>query len=347
MSGAPDLAPREGGSLPADHPVVSVVIAVHNLEAFIAETIESVLAQSFQRFELIVVVDSSTDATAAIARGYCDDPRVKVYEVSARAVSIGRNAGLRRSTAPYVLFLDGDDLLVPTALESFTKGFMQAPDAVAVVAAHDKIDEQGQPLPGEDAKSRPPFPSSDALRHLLERNSITNGGTICIRADVARELGGYDEALRECEDWDFWCRLACSGRFASIGQEATLLYRQRRLNPDTHSRSAEVNRLGLTIAAPFAPPPAAFAKVYTLPRVRAQFSQRQLKAMRRMMLIDRFWAGARAALYRGERAKFSLFLLVGVVRYPDSLVRGFLLRFLARQIVSRLKPSAVQASPGS
>jgi hypothetical protein len=69
--------------------------------------------------------------------------------------------------------------------------------------------------------------------------------------------------------------------------------------------------------------------------------------MRRMMLIDRFWAGARAALYRGERAKFSLFLLVGAIRYPDSLARGFLLRFLARQIRSRLKPLTARASVNS
>jgi glycosyltransferase involved in cell wall biosynthesis len=331
MSGLPDLAPREGGSMPADHPVVSVVIAVHNLEAFIAETIESVLAQRFHRLELIVVVDSSTDATAAIARGYCDDPRVRVYEVSARAVSIGRNTGLRRSMAPYVLFLDGDDLLVSTALESFTKGFMAAPDAVAVVAAHDKIDEQGQPLPGEDAKSRPPFPSSDALRQLLERNIITNGGTICIRADVARAIGGYDETLREREDWDFWCRLACRGSFLSLGQEATLLYRQRRFN--THTR-------------PLAGPPPAIAKIYALPEVRARFSPRKLSSMRRMTVIDHFWASARAALYRGEHAKFLAFLLVGMVRYPDSLAHGFLLRFLARQIVNRLKPSAGQATAG-
>jgi len=328
-------------------PKVSVVIAVHNLEDFVAETIESVLAQTLGRFELIVVVDSSTDATAAIARGYCGDDRIQVIEVAARAVSIGRNVGLNAGSAPYVVFLDGDDLLTPTALEQFVKGFVDAPDAVAVVAAHDKIDEDGRPIPGEDAMSRPPFPGSNALRHLLERNSITNGGTICIRADVAREIGGYDEALRECEDWDFWCRLACTGRFASIGQQPTLLYRQRRLKPNPLSRSAEVNRLGLTIAAPFAAPPAAFAKVYGLPHVRAQFSQRQLKRMRRMMLIDRFWAGARAALYRGERAKFSLFLLVGAIRYPDSLARGFLLRFLARQIRSRLKPLTARASVNS
>jgi glycosyltransferase involved in cell wall biosynthesis len=315
--------------MPADDPQVSIVMAVHNLEDFIAETIESVLTQTLQSFELIVVLDSSTDATATIARGYCADPRVQVIEVAARAVSIGRNTGLRRSTAPYVLFLDGDDLLIPTALATFTEAFMAAPDAVAVVAAHHKIDENGNMLPGEDARSRPPFPGSDALRHLLERNTITNGGTICIRADVARAVGGYDVALREREDWDFWCRLACKGRFVSLGQAPTLLYRQRRFN--THTR-------------PFAGPPSAIAKVYALPEVRAQFSAKELRAMRRMSVIDHFWASARAALYRGERAKFLLFVLVGLVRYPDSLMRGFLLRFLARQIVHRLRPSAGQAT---
>lgn len=199
------------------------------------------------------------------------------------------------------------------------------------VAAHAKIDEDGQPLPGEDAASRPPFPRSDALRHLLERNTITNGGAICIRTDVARATGGYDGALREREDWDFWCRLACKGEFVSLGQEATLLYRQRRFNTRTQ---------------PWAGPPPAIAKVYALPEVRARFSARELRAMRRMTVIDHFWASARASLYRGEHARFLLFLLVGLVRYPDSLMRGFLLRFLARQIVNRLRPSAGRATAG-
>jgi len=306
------------------------VIAAHNLERFIAETIESVLAQTFRRFELIVVVDSSTDATAAIARRY-GDPRIQVVEVEVRSAGGARNVGLSQVSAPYVLFLDGDDLLVPTALEHFAQGFAEAPDAVAVVAAHQKIDEEGKPLPGEDAASRPAFPSADGLRHLLQRNTITNGGTICIRTDAARATGGYDVALREREDWDFWCRLACTGRFASLGQVPTLLYRQRRFN---------------TYTRPFAGPPPAIAKVYALPGVRARFSAKELRAMHRMTVIDHFWASARASLYRGERATFLLFVLVGLVRYPDSLLRGFLLRFLARQIVNRLRPSAGQAPAG-
>ncbi|MEM7504360.1 MAG: glycosyltransferase family A protein [Pseudomonadota bacterium] len=307
-------------------PLITVVIAVHNLEKFIGETIESVLAQTLSRFELIVVVDSSTDATAAIARSYADDPRVKVLEVSARAVGLARNTGLERGSAPYVVFLDGDDLLTQTALEKFSGAFEETPSAVAVVAGHHKIDEQGHYLPGEDAGSRPPFPSSDALWHLLERNNITNGGTICIRSDVARAVGGYDKALREREDWDFWCRLACRGSFVSLGREATLLYRQRQFN--THSR-------------PFAAPPPAIGKVFALPQVRERFSPRELRAMHRTTLIDSFWASARTALYRGERLNFSLFFLVGMLRYPDSLVRGFLLRFLLRQVNSRLRPQAV------
>jgi glycosyltransferase involved in cell wall biosynthesis len=315
------------GSMPSDDPAVSVVVAVHDLEDFIAATIESVLAQTFPRFELIVVVDSSTDATAAIARGYCEDVRVSVIEMAAGGASAARNIGLRACSAPYVLFLDGDDLLAPTALEKFTDGFVEAPDAVAIVGAHHKIDEDGRHLPGEDAGSRASFPSSDSLRHLLERNIITNGGTVCIWSDVARAVGGYDETLRVREDWDFWCRLACVGRFASIGREATLLYRQRRFKAKTHT-------------PPLAPPPAAIAKVYALPEVRARFSRNELRAMRRMTVIDHFWASARAALYRGEHAKFAVYVLVGLVRYPNSLVRGFLLRFLARQIASRLKPSA-------
>jgi len=66
--------------------------------------------------------------------------------------------------------------------------------------------------------------------------------------------------------------------------------------------------------------------------------------MRRISVIDHFRASARLSLYRGDHAKFLLFLLVGLVRHPDSLARGFLLRFPARQTVNRLRPSAEQAT---
>ncbi|MDX1540213.1 MAG: glycosyltransferase family A protein [Geminicoccaceae bacterium] len=311
---------------PLAAPRISVVVAVHDLEEYIAQTIESVLAQTMAAFELIVVVDSSSDGTAASAKGYLGDRRVRIIEAAAGGAGAARNIGLDAAGAPLILFLDGDDLLAPDALDAFVAGFEAAPEAVAVVAGHDKIDEQGRPIPGEEAASRPGFPSTaDPLRTLLERNLITNGGTICLRTEAARTIGGYDPRLKVREDWDFWCRLACRGGFVSLGQRSTLLYRQRRIRTTTYTPA-------------LAPPPPAIAKVYALPDVKRQFAQQELEAMRRRTVIDHFWASARLALYRGERLRFAHYLLVGIARYPDSLMQGFLLRFLARQVASRLRP---------
>ncbi|MGF1476336.1 MAG: glycosyltransferase family A protein [Geminicoccaceae bacterium] len=305
-----------------NQPAFAVIIPARNIEDFIGPTIKSVTDQTFQDFELIVVVDSSTDATVTIAQN-TGDPRVKVDEVTLGGVSAARNHGLERTSARYVIFLDGDDLLTPDALSLFHETFRNHPNAVAVIGGHDKITEDGQSIPGEEASARPPVPVPDPLPSLLRRNLIVNGGALAIRAETAREVGGFDPELRIGEDWEFWCRLAGAGPFASLGQTTALLYRQRGASA-MGGVSAET---GLAKEA--------IAKIYQSPAVLRRFSARDLERMRRTALINNFWSAARATLYRSEYRRFAGFLAIGALRYPESLFQGFLIRFVTRKLFSR------------
>ena len=99
----------------ATSPKVTVVIAAYNAEKFIRQTLESALAQSLNDIEVIVVDDGSTDDTQSIVSGL-SDCRLKVLRQANSGVSAARNAGLAAARAPYVFFLDADDLLLRDAL---------------------------------------------------------------------------------------------------------------------------------------------------------------------------------------------------------------------------------------
>ncbi len=309
-------------------PTLSIVIAAHNVEDFIGPTIESVLAQTRRDLALIVVLDRCTDGSLEIVRRQAADRRVEVVEAAAGGVSAARNIGLDRVRGPFVLFLDGDDLLAPDAVQALLAGFEQRSEAVAVVGAHCKIDEVGELIDGETAADRPAFRNDDALGQLLARNTIVNGGTLAIRTAAAREAGGFDPQIAIAEDWDFWCRLALLGPFVSLGQRPVLFYRQRRRSAFTQHGLASADLDAKAID-----------KVFELPAVRARVAPAELARLRRNAAIDYFWATARAALYGGNRWRFAQLLLIGLWRFPDSLLKGFLVRFLWRKSFGRLLPA--------
>jgi|GEM_PF-730955 len=316
---------RDRTAAAAVDPLITIVIAAHNVDDFLGPTIASVLDQTLSELALVVVLDRCTDGSLAVARSFASDPRLVIIEAEAGGVSAARNIGLAAVKSPYVLFLDGDDLLAPDALDAFLRTFRVNPESVAVVGGHSKIDEAGNLIDGETAADRPAFGATDALGQLLARNMIVNGGAIAIRTAAARQVGGFDPRIRIGEDWDFWCRLALLSDFATLGQRPVLLYRQRR-------RSA-FSQHGLASADLDAK---AIDKVFDLPAVKARIAPRKRARLQRNAAIDHYWATARTALYGGNKKRFVQLLLIGLWRFPDSLFKGFLVRYLWRKGLIRL-----------
>lgn len=94
-----------------DHDLISVIIPVHNGEAYIRDCLRSVAGSSHRNLEIIVVDDGSTDGTPQICRGFSSDPRIRLLKQNHRGVSAARNLGIRHTTGKYLMFLDADDLL--------------------------------------------------------------------------------------------------------------------------------------------------------------------------------------------------------------------------------------------
>jgi glycosyltransferase involved in cell wall biosynthesis len=288
-------------------PQISVVIAAYNAERFIRETLESVLGQNLHNLEVIVVDDGSTDGTQQVLRSI-SDPRFTVVRQDNSGVSAARNAGLALARAPYIFFLDGDDLLTADALSRMVKTLDSNPDRVACFGHHIKIAEDGSDLSMGSYIRWKLLPTDDTLRHLIAKNFIC--GAICVRADAARTVGGFDTSLRLGEDWEFWCRLALLGDFAAMPDDIVLMYRQRFSSANYQLRKS-----------PLRPNHQALDVIYANPDIRRRFSLSELRRRRRLAEIDVFWVGARNEYMQRRMAGFLKYLAIGAVWYPDSVLR--------------------------
>jgi glycosyltransferase involved in cell wall biosynthesis len=171
-------------------PRVSVVIPAYNAEQYLAEAIESVLAQTLPCSELIVVDDGSVDATADVARSF---PSVSLVSMPHQGVSAARNAGVARSSGDWLAFLDADDTWLPGKLARQLELAREVPDA-GIVMAHQGYLFEG-PVPAwfrgpTDGGSEPGFQPSNWL--------VT-------RATWDR-VGRFDETLTHSEDTDWLAR---------------------------------------------------------------------------------------------------------------------------------------------
>ena len=204
-------------------PDVSVVIPAYNVADFIGPCLASVQSQSFAAWECIVVDDGSQDETAKRVEAI-SDRRIRLMRQSNQGVSTARNAGLVAAQGRYVMFLDGDDLLHPTALERLFGALEHHRGAVAAFGTFVKLLADGTPYPQQKPLSRHRYPSGDVLSRMIEENFLANGGHVLIRTEIARQIGGFDAVLRLSEDWEFWCRLAAMGEFFFIGTEPEVFY---------------------------------------------------------------------------------------------------------------------------
>jgi glycosyltransferase involved in cell wall biosynthesis len=176
-------------------PQVSVVIPVRDGEQFLAEALDSVLAQTLSDLEVVVVDDGSTDGTPAIlAEVARRDPRLRVLRQEPGGLTVALNAGCSLATAPLIARMDGDDVMLPDRLARQAAYLVEHPEVAVLGGGIVLVDEAGTEIDREAGRSD--------LR-LLERNELTHA-TVVVRADAFRTLGGY--RFDQAEDYDLWLR---------------------------------------------------------------------------------------------------------------------------------------------
>jgi glycosyltransferase involved in cell wall biosynthesis len=187
----------------ADGTRVAIVIPCFNQKRFLRAAIDSALAQSTAVDEIIVVDDGSGEDLSSVTSS-C--PEVKLIRQENRGLAAARNRGLRHASGDKIVFLDADDRLLPHAVETGLECFTESPNAAFVYGAHDIVT-------GE-ARRRTFFPAS-SHREMIRCNWVGMIATVMFDRARLLEIGGFDESLGMCEDWDAYLRLSRKLPFAS------------------------------------------------------------------------------------------------------------------------------------
>ncbi len=193
-------------------PAVSVVMPVYNGEKWLSAAIESVLAQTLDAWELIVVDDGSADASAGIATGYAGrDRRIQVVRQHNSGAAAARNKGRETASGRWIASLDADDVAEPTRLAS-QLAFAEAQNLVLAGSGFTQIDAAG--TLGRVYS----YPAGDkALRRRLQRlMGFPPASSAFFSRSLADRLGGYRPQLNHADDWDLWIRLAENGRLGAL-----------------------------------------------------------------------------------------------------------------------------------
>lgn len=199
--------------------LVSIITPCYNAAYYIAETIESVLSQTYQVWEMIIVDDGSTDNSAEIIQSYCKkDKRIKYLRTDAPSgsPSLPRNVGINKAKGKYIAFLDADDVWMPEKLE-LEIDFAEKNQYNLVYSFYEKMDWAGV---RNDRVVKTKLKST--YRSLLQSNSIP-----CLTSFVSREAIG-DTRFKQIpqEDFCFWLDILKKGYIAYNLQEVTALYRE-------------------------------------------------------------------------------------------------------------------------
>ncbi len=191
---------------------VTAIIPTHNRRDLLGRTLRSVLAQEGVDLTVLVVDDGSVDDTEAFVRGL-GDPRVSVLRHSeARGVSAARNTGIAHATTPWLAFVDDDDLWAPTKLRSQLAAIAGSPGARWSSTGSVNIDFRCHVSDWHLPKA-----DTDLASMLLERNHVPGGGSgVLAERELTLAVGGFDEAISNLADWEFYTRLALASPVAPV-----------------------------------------------------------------------------------------------------------------------------------
>ena len=202
--------------------LVSVVIPTYNAAPYIADTLDSVFAQTFRNFEVIVVNDGSPD-TAALEQAlqpYLS--RIRYLKQENRGPSAARNRAIRQGRGKYVAFLDSDDLWLPMHLGRQLESLARGPD-LGLVYANGVHFEENVPL--GTAFASVPQSEQVTLESLLAEQCTINTSSVVASREAMLRVGLFDENMNRCEDFDLWLRLSYDGVRMSYDREVQVCHR--------------------------------------------------------------------------------------------------------------------------
>ncbi|MCB4822629.1 glycosyltransferase family 2 protein [Roseicella aerolata] len=271
-------------------PAVSILTPAYDVARFIGAAVDSVLAQDFPDWEMIVVDDGSSDGTAAVVAAR-KDPRIRLLRQENAGVSAARSRAMAEARGDAILFLDADDWLAPDALSRLVAALAAAPEAVGAHGACAFMAESAGPGDPPLRRKGGAVPAGDLLERLLVENLFANGGQLLLRRAAVQQAGPFLPRLRYGEDWEYWIRLSLQGPWAAVEDRSPLLFVRERAG-------SAYNRMARDPAA-FAP---AMLAIWGNPALEARLGAARFIAIRRRAEAENAWIVGRELIRHGQRA---------------------------------------------
>lgn len=203
---------------------VSVVIPVYNCDRYIAEAIDSVLAQTYSNFEIIVVDDGSIDDTAQVLQQYGN--QIQVIQQANRGVAVARNTGITQAQGKWIAFLDADDYFFPDKLAAQLAVAETQPHLGIIHSGWQRVSATGEPMMTVEPWQQIPYLT---LESWLRWKPVLPSAML-FRRDWLQKSGGFDPRFPPAEDTELVLRLAAMGCEADWSRQVTVSYRQ---HPDS------------------------------------------------------------------------------------------------------------------
>lgn len=218
--------------------MISVVIPLYNKEAHIAKTLDSVLNQTYQNFEIIVVDDGSTDNSSLIAKSFADS-RIRIISQPNGGVSAARNRGTSEAIGEYIAFLDADDLWLPSYLETQIKLLAKYPNCDVFATNYIFRDSEGKTSPtiirnilfdGPDGILTNYFQVASSSHSPLWTSAVM------VKKNAIKEIGGFPKNIKSGEDLLTWAKLAVKYNIA-YSRSPQAVFNQTSFRPIEESKS--------------------------------------------------------------------------------------------------------------
>jgi hypothetical protein len=223
-------------------PAITVLTSCYNAAPYLVESIESVLKQSFEDFEYLLIDDGSTDESRQILQHYAAfDPRIVFIPKKNSGLTDSLNLGLRRARGEWVARLDADDVAMPERLQAQIEYVHRHPEIVLLGSASIEVDIDGR----EMKVQRFPAKHARLLKNLEHLHRFFAHSTAFYNTKRARELGGYQPRMFLSEDWDLWLRLGATGQIGCL-REALV---KTRLHPTSICHSNRRAQAVMGVAA--------------------------------------------------------------------------------------------------
>ncbi len=191
--------------IPQSSPRVSVILPTFNRASILPEAVESVLAQTYQNFEILIIDDGSTDNTASVvAERFGGDPRVFYLRRGNGGPAAARNEGLRHARGEYVAFQDSNDLWLAPKLSLQIQHLDAHPDLAMTFC---DVFDRGGPPNGRTRFQGKRYRCDTTLSGIVQAEFPMCTPAVVIRRGILERVGFFDESMTCCEDWDLWLRI--------------------------------------------------------------------------------------------------------------------------------------------